>query len=198
MVQAAPTAMPSNAEQDPAHRRPGPRRGAPGATPATNAAASRYWPSEPRFQRPARKATMRPAPTRSTGAVRVMVSCRPGRPEEAGLEDVVVERDGVPADDGQQDAAREQRQHDGPDAPDQRIRPAVPPPGMRAADSRPGSGASVSSVMRAPRRDPMRPRSARRCGSRHPGRSSTMPAIRPASSTATRSQTSRARPGRWR
>ena len=48
-----------------------------GPRPATNAAASRYWPSMPRFQRLARKAKMSPHPIIRSGAMRVMVSKRP-------------------------------------------------------------------------------------------------------------------------
>ena len=64
----------------------------------------------------------------STGAMRVMRVLEPRRPEQPALEDVAVERDRVPAEDGQQDAAREEREHDGPDA----CRPA----GRRASASR--------------------------------------------------------------
>ena len=49
----------------------------PGPRPATKAAASRYWPSVPRFQRLARKAKMSPHPMSRSGAMRVMVSKRP-------------------------------------------------------------------------------------------------------------------------
>ncbi len=45
-----------------------------GPRPAVNAAPSRNWPSPPRFQRFARKATIRPAAIRSSGALRMMLS----------------------------------------------------------------------------------------------------------------------------
>ena len=48
-----------------------------GPKPATSAAPSRYWPSYPRFQMPARKTTIRPSAIRSRGAIRTALSCQP-------------------------------------------------------------------------------------------------------------------------
>ena len=48
-----------------------------GAAAATITAASRNWPSPPRFQMPARNATIRLAARRSSGAIRVNVSWMP-------------------------------------------------------------------------------------------------------------------------
>ena len=48
-----------------------------GASAAVTTAASRNCPSPPRFQMPARKATIRPAAISSNGAMRVKVSCSP-------------------------------------------------------------------------------------------------------------------------
>ncbi len=48
-----------------------------GANAAVTTAASRNWPSVPRFQMPARNATIRPAAISSSGAIRVIVACKP-------------------------------------------------------------------------------------------------------------------------
>ena len=53
-------------------------------------AASRNWPSPPRFQMPARKATMSPAAISSSGAMRVSVSCSPRQREQAALQHIAV------------------------------------------------------------------------------------------------------------
>ena len=48
-----------------------------GPSAAVITAASRNCPSPPRFQMSARKATISPAPIKSSGAMRVKVSCSP-------------------------------------------------------------------------------------------------------------------------
>ena len=75
MVQAAPTAA-AMAKSVTSSTAFGTCGASSGPTPEMTAAASRNWPSMPRFQMPARKTTISPSAMSSRGAMRITVSCQ--------------------------------------------------------------------------------------------------------------------------
>ena len=84
----------------------------PGAAVMTN--KSRNCPSPPRFQMPARKATMSPAAISKQGDIRVSVSCSPAPAEQTALQHIAIIGDqGLLPRDQQDQPAHDQRQDNG-------------------------------------------------------------------------------------
>ena len=78
-------------------------------------APSRNCPSPPRFQMPARKATIRLAASRSSGAIRVSVSWRPSGDRSPRCRHVAVVVERVDAEREQDDAGEHERRKDRPE-----------------------------------------------------------------------------------